>query len=107
MRSKTMSRKTKAPTQTPETNGAPETAPKPQGKKTNCPVTREHFRNTAKAVTVRIGDLSALVATPKEFSTNSIGWFANGKVVIEVGGVPCTVQVGLNLTIVGSKELPK
>ena len=25
----------------------------------------------------------------------------------EVNGVPCTCQVGLNLTIVGSKELPK
>ena len=31
----------------------------------------------------------------------------NGKTVIEVNGQKVTVQVGLNMTIVGSKELPK
>jgi hypothetical protein len=48
-----------------------------------------------------------LLADVKEFSTGSLGWYLNGKTTIEVGGKPVTVQIGMNLTIVGSKELPK
>jgi hypothetical protein len=43
----------------------------------------------------------------KEFSTGSLGWYLNGKTTIEIDGKPVAVQIGLNLTIVGSKELPK
>ncbi len=75
-------------------------------KKTNCPVSRSDFRANAKAVTVTIGD-QRLVAEVKEFSTGSLGWYLNGKTTIDVGGTPVSVQIGLNLTIVGSKELPK
>jgi hypothetical protein len=46
-------------------------------------------------------------AMVKEFSTGSLGWYLNGKTTIEVGGTPVSVQIGMNLTIVGSKELPK
>lgn len=74
--------------------------------KTTCPITREQFKTAAKAVTVKIGE-SALLADVKEFSTGSLGWYLNGKTTIEVAGKPVTVQIGLNLTIVGSKELPK
>ena len=59
-----------------------------------------------KAVEVIING-TTMLAEPKEFSTGSLGWFLNGKTVIEVNGVKVTVQVGLNMTIVGSKELPK
>jgi hypothetical protein len=45
-----------------------------------------------------------LVADRKEFSTGSFGWFYNGKVSVLVDGKPLNVQVGLNLTVVGSKE---
>jgi hypothetical protein len=75
-------------------------------KKTNCPVSRSEFRTNAKPVTVTIGD-QRLVAEVKEFSTGSLGWYLNGKTTIDVGGTPVSVQIGLNLTIVGSKELPK
>lgn len=75
-------------------------------KKTECPITREQFRELAKGVTVKIGD-SSVIAGPKEFSTGSLGWFVNGKVVLKVGDEDVTVQVGLNLTIVNSKELPE
>jgi len=40
----------------------------------------------------------------KEFSTGSFGWYLNGKIVVTVDGKPCSVQVGMNLTVVGSKE---
>ena len=74
-------------------------------KKTTCPITRGDFRAKAKPVTVTIGD-QKLVADVKEFSTGSLGWYLNGKTTIEIDGVPVSVQIGLNLTIVGSKELP-
>src|SRR5262249_2306885 len=74
--------------------------------KTVCPITRREFAESAKDVDVTIAGVP-VQALVKQFSTGSIGWFLNGKVTIEVGGKRVTVQVGLNLTIVGSKELPK
>ena len=74
-------------------------------KKSTCSVSRQQFRDAAKPVTVSVGSIP-LVADPKEFSTGSLGWYLNGKTVIEIDGVPVSVQIGLNLTIVGSKELP-
>jgi len=75
-------------------------------KKTNCPVTRIQFRTQAKPVTVTINGQPQM-AEVKEFSTGSLGWYLNGKTVVEIEGVPVAVQIGLNLTIVGSKELPQ
>jgi hypothetical protein len=46
-------------------------------------------------------------AVVKEFSTGSLGWYLNGKTMVEVDGLPVAVQIGLNLTVVGSKELAK
>jgi hypothetical protein len=74
--------------------------------KTTCPITRPQFASGAKPVEVIISG-NKMTAHPKEFSTGSLGWYLNGKTEIEVNGVMVTVQVGLNLTIVGSKELPK
>ena len=48
-----------------------------------------------------------LQAEVKEFSTGSLGWYLNGKTSIDVGGKLVSVQIGMNLTIVGSKELPQ
>lgn len=73
--------------------------------KTNCPITRAEFRAKAKPVVIKIGD-AELIADPREFSTKSLGWYLNAKTTVRVGDTPVTVQVGLNLTIVGSKELP-
>jgi hypothetical protein len=74
--------------------------------KSSLRITREHFRTTAKPVTVAINGKEQL-AMPKEFSTGSLGWNLNEKAQIEVGGEIVVVQVGLNLTIVGSKDLPQ
>ncbi len=74
--------------------------------KTNCPITHTQFRVDAKPVIVKIGEME-LIAQPKEFSTGSLGWYLNGKTTIKVGDTPVTVQIGMNLTIVGSKELAK
>ena len=74
--------------------------------KTNCPITRPQFRDGAKPVEITING-NPMLAEPREFSTGSLGWYLNGKTVVDVNGVKVTVQVGINLTVVGSKELPK
>lgn len=73
--------------------------------KTNCPITRDEFKQHAKAMKITIAD-AAKIAPVKEFATGSLGWYLNDKLVIEIDGKAVTVQIGLNLTIVGSKELP-
>ena len=74
--------------------------------KTTCPITRKDFDEKAKAVEVVI-DGSKMMAAPRQFSTGSMGWNISNKMTIMIGDTPVTVQVGLNLTIVGSKDLPK
>ncbi len=73
-----------------------------RGTKAACPVSREEFRAQAQPVAVSVAGQS-LVAAPKEFSTGSLGWYATGKLVLTVAGKPVTAQVGLNITLVGSK----
>jgi hypothetical protein len=68
-----------------------------------CPISRSKFREAAQPVRVEVNG-NAMVAEVKEFSTGSFGWYLNGKTTIDVGGTPVTVQIGMNLTIVGSKE---
>jgi hypothetical protein len=75
-------------------------------KKTVCPISRADFSAKAKPVTIKINDEEIAVPV-KIFSTGSLGWYLNRKIEIDVGGVKVPVQVGLNLTIVGSKELPQ
>ncbi|MBS0265573.1 MAG: hypothetical protein JSS02_26810 [Planctomycetes bacterium] len=74
--------------------------------KSSCPVTRAQFVEQAKPVEVIINGVP-MVAEVKEFSTGSLGWYLNGKATVRVGETPVSVQIGMNLTIVGSKELPK
>jgi hypothetical protein len=74
--------------------------------KTICPISRKQFAEHAKAVEVIINGVP-LIADVKEFSTGSLGWYLNGKTTIKIGDTPVSVQIGLNLTIVGSKELAK
>ena len=74
--------------------------------KSTCPVTRAEFVNDAKPVEVVINGIP-MTAEVKEFSTGSLGWYLNGKAKIKVVEKSVSVQIGMNLTIVGSKELPK
>ncbi|MBX9582886.1 MAG: hypothetical protein K2X87_21470 [Gemmataceae bacterium] len=69
-------------------------------------LTREQFRGHAKPLPVVING-KELTAMAKEFSTGSLGWNINDKLAVEVGGQTVMVQVGLNLTIIGSKDLPQ
>jgi hypothetical protein len=72
----------------------------------SCSISRADFREHAKPVKVEINGIP-MMAEVKEFSTGSFGWYLGGKSVIEVDGKQVSVQIGMNLTVVGSKEAPK
>lgn len=74
--------------------------------KSSCSVSRSEFVENANPVEVIINGIP-MSAEVKEFSTGSLGWYLNGKANLKVGEKTVTVQIGMNLTIVGSKELPK
>ncbi len=74
-------------------------------KKTVCPLTRPEFLAKAKPLKITIDGVE-MVAPPREFSTGSLGWNLNNKTTMDIGGTMVTVQIGMNVTLVGSKELP-
>jgi hypothetical protein len=74
--------------------------------KTICPISHKQFREHAKPIDVVING-TPLHAAVKEFSTGSLGWYLNGKMNITIDGKPVSVQIGLNMTIVGSKDVSK
>jgi hypothetical protein len=67
------------------------------------PISRTQFIEKAEPVKIVIAG-QEVIADKKEFSTGSFGWYYNGKVNITVDGKLLPIQVGLNLTVVGSKE---
>ncbi|HWY85793.1 MAG TPA: hypothetical protein VNX28_03660 [Gemmataceae bacterium] len=75
--------------------------------KTTCPITHRQFKEHAKPIEVVINHGAPLHAAVKEFSTGSLGWYLNGKTTITIDGKPVSVQIGLNLTIAGSKDVAK
>jgi hypothetical protein len=72
-----------------------------------CKITREEFARNAKPVEVTFRGANAPTAEAKEFSTGSMGWYANGKVTLDVGGQRVDCQVNVTITVIGSKGLPK
>ncbi len=62
------------------------------------------FIQNAQTLPVTIAG-QPLVATPKQFSTGSVGFFVNGKVPVTLpGGERIVLQVSGNFTAIGSKE---
>ena len=71
--------------------------------KSTCPVSRAQFSEKAEPVKVVING-QEMLAEVKEFSTGSFGWNLNAKTIVTVDGKPLSVQIGMNLTVVGSKD---
>ncbi len=71
--------------------------------KSPCPISKSQFLEKAEPVKVTING-QEMIADRREFSTGSFGWYINGKTTITVDGKPLSVQIGMNLTVVGSKE---
>ncbi len=71
--------------------------------KTACSVSLTHFMEKAEPLKITINGQDML-AEVKSFSTGSFGWYLNGKTVISIDGKAVSVQIGMNMTVVGSKE---
>jgi hypothetical protein len=71
--------------------------------KSPVPVTLKQFQEKAEPLKVVING-QEMIAEVKAFSTGSFGWNINGKMTITVDGKPLSVQIGMNMTVVGSKE---
>ncbi len=71
--------------------------------KTSCPVTLTQFTEKAEPLKVVING-QEMLAEVKQFSTGSFGWYMNGKTMVTIDGKPISVQIGMNLTVVGSKD---
>ena len=74
--------------------------------KTSCPITRNDFKQHAKPVTVKIGEVP-LLAEVKEFSTGSLGWYLNGKTTIEVAGKPVSIRSPRDAVAAGLALVPE
>jgi hypothetical protein len=83
----------------------PEVARMAKAAKPSLALTRDQFRSAAQPVVVVINGREFKVPK-KEFSTGSLGWYLSDKMDVTIDGVDVKVQIGLNLTIVGSKEIP-
>lgn len=75
-------------------------------RKTKCPISLADFLETAKAMPIVIGG-QAYSAPPRKFASGSFGWYVNEKLFYSLGGQELKVQIGINLTIIGSKEAPR
>lgn len=71
--------------------------------KAACPISLSQFLEKAEPVKVTING-QEMLAEVKSFSTGSFGWYINGKTTVTVDGKPLSVQIGMNMTVVGSKE---
>lgn len=81
--------------------------------KNACPLSRVELRANAPRLRITItveGDGTVLSdyrnVGVREMSTLSLGYNANGKLVVPCTGTDVDFQVGVNITAIGSKELP-
>ena len=74
--------------------------------KSQCPLSQAQFLAKAEPLKISING-QEMLAEVKAFSTGSFGWYLNGKTSVSVNGKAVSVQIGMNLTIVGSKEAPR
>jgi hypothetical protein len=74
--------------------------------KSSCSLSKSQFLAKAEPMKISIQGQDML-AEVKAFSTGSFGWYLNGKTTVMVDGKPLSIQIGMNLTVVGSKEAPR
>jgi hypothetical protein len=75
-------------------------------RKTECPISRREFLAQAKPLEVTVNGVT-LALSPKLFSTGSFGFYLGDKVTVRIGDTLVKVQLGINATVIGSKEAPE
>lgn len=77
---------------------------------TTCTISRAEFRERAKQLKVTLeyeGKTYTQYVPVKEFESGSLGWSLSDKFVPCMDGRDVKCQVGLNITCIGSKDLPR
>ncbi|KAL7069445.1 hypothetical protein ACR3K2_00430 [Cryptosporidium serpentis] len=65
----------------------------------------DEFLEKAQVLSLTINNSKTkLAATPRQFSTGSVGWYYGNKVSLPVGDSDIVCQLSLNCTVVGSKS---
>jgi hypothetical protein len=74
--------------------------------KTVCPITRQEFVDAAVPLKVSINGHTFGAMPRYGEDGKSSGYYVNGKITLRIGGKDVTCQVGLNVSVVGSKDMP-
>lgn len=70
-------------------------------------MSKQEFLANAKPIILTVNGIP-LTANPKKFSTGSVGYQATGKAPIQLpDGSVAKLQIGSNLTLIGSKDWPE
>ena len=70
-------------------------------------MTRSQFLNSAPEMNIELWG-NKLMGKPRSFTSDNMGWYTGGKVEIDMGGGKVVWgQIGINLTIMGSKDWKK
>lgn len=72
----------------------------------DCPISKNDFLESAEEILMVIND-KPVEMRPKQFSTGSFGWNASTRMHVTVGGIPLTVQMSSNVTVLKSKDAPE
>jgi hypothetical protein len=72
-------------------------------KKNVCPLSAAKFLAEAKSLTVTVMGVD-MVMKKKHFSTGGFGWYLSGKEDASVCGEDVQLQIGFNVSIIGSKD---
>jgi hypothetical protein len=48
--------------------------------------------------------IAQISGPPRTFSSGNRGWYAGGKIQVQVGKKTVWAQIGVNVTIIGSKD---
>lgn len=72
-----------------------------------APISLDDFAKKAKPVGVAIDGVPMAAIVKAPMSTGSYGWNLTNKSVITVDGVAVPVQIGMNITVIGSKPEAK
>ena len=68
--------------------------------------TRRTFRHLAKPIKVALDGVEVGTAVPRENTTGSLGYRCDTKLQIKQGGYYVWAQVTVQVTLIGSKDVP-
>jgi hypothetical protein len=74
-------------------------------KKYECPISAAQFMEKATDLQIKVGP-HTINAKPKQFKPGSFGWHTSDKQKIMVGEHELLCQIGINMSIVNSKNAP-